>query len=53
MPKNVDLLAVLNGGKKFSKLDLSYVYQEVLLHEDSKELLHTKVVPGQIDYSMG
>ena len=43
----MDLLAVLNGGKKFSKLDLSYVYQEVLLHEDSKELLRVNTHKGR------
>ena len=39
MPKTEDLLATLNGGKRFSKLDLSQAYQQLLLHEDSKELL--------------
>ena len=39
VPKTEDLLATLNGGKRFSILHLSHAYQQVLLHEDSKELL--------------
>lgn len=39
MPKAEDFLATLNGGKRFSKLDLSHAYQQLLLHEESKELL--------------
>ena len=39
VPKAEDFLATLNGGKRFSKLDLSHAYQQLLLHEESKELL--------------
>ena len=39
VPKTEDLLATLNGGKRFSKLHLSHAYQQLLLQEDSKELL--------------
>lgn len=42
----MDLLAILNGGKKFSKLALSYVYQKLLLHKDSKELLRVNTHKG-------
>ena len=45
-PKTKDLLATLNGGKRFSKLDLSQAYQQSLLHEDSKESF-------SIDYNLG
>ena len=34
IPKAEDLFATLAGGKKFSKLDLSQAYQQVLLHPD-------------------
>jgi hypothetical protein len=39
VPKTEDLLATLNGGKKFTKLDLSQSYQQLLLDEESQELL--------------
>ena len=39
VPKTEDLLATFNGGKRFYKPDLSYPYEQLLLHEDSKELL--------------
>ena len=46
VPKPKDLLASLTGGKKFSKLDLSYAYQQVLLETESRKyvtinLIHT------------
>ena len=44
--KTEDLLATLNGGKRFSKLDLDYAYQQLLLHEDSKELLTVNTHKG-------
>ena len=46
MPKTEDLLATLNGGKRFSKLDLSHAYQQLLLSEDSKELLTVNTHKG-------
>ena len=39
MPKTDDLLATLNGGKRFSKVDLNHTYQQLLLHEDFEKLL--------------
>ena len=39
IPKTEDLLATLNGGKKFTKLDLSQAYQQLMLDEESQELL--------------
>ena len=46
VPKTEDLLATLNGKKRFSKLDLSQAYQQLLLHEDSKELLTVNTHKG-------
>ena len=37
IPKAEDLFATLAGGKKFSKLDLSQAYQQVLLHPDDRK----------------
>ena len=39
MPKTEDLLATLNGGQKFTKLDLSQAYQQLLLDEQSSDYL--------------
>ena len=36
LPKNDELFANLNGGKKFSKSDLSHAYQQVLLDNQSR-----------------
>ena len=39
IPSNADLFATLAGGITFSKLDLSHAYQQVLVDEESRELL--------------
>ena len=39
LPKIDDLLAMLAGGKKFSKLDLANAYQQVPLDDKSKKLV--------------
>ena len=39
VPKTEDLLATLNGGEKFSKLDLSQAYQQLVLEPKSREYL--------------
>ena len=36
IPKVEDLLTVLAGGQKFSKLDFSQAYQQMLLHPDDQ-----------------
>ena len=35
LPKPCDFFATLSGGKKFSKLDLSQAYQQMILDEES------------------
>ena len=37
MPNPEELFVELSGGEKFSKLDLSRAYQQILLDEDSRE----------------
>ena len=37
LPKVDDLLAMLAGGKQFTKLDLTQAYLQLTLHQDSKE----------------
>ena len=39
LPRTEDLLATLNRGQKFSKLDLSHAYQQLLLDNESREYL--------------
>jgi len=39
IPNTVDQLAMLAGGEKFSKLDLSQAYQQLELDESSREML--------------
>ena len=39
IPNTVDQLAMLAGGEKFTKLDLSQAYQQLELDENSRELL--------------
>ena len=37
LPNPEELFVSLSGGKKFTKLDLSQAYQQILLDEDSRE----------------
>ena len=39
LPKVEDLLASLAGGAAFSKLDLKHAYQQVVLDEETKQLV--------------
>ena len=39
VPKAEDLLAMLAGGNKFTKFDLSRVYKQIVLDEESRDLL--------------
>ena len=39
LPKTEDLFASLNGGEKFTKLDLAHAYQQVMLESESRKLL--------------
>ncbi len=44
IPKVEDLFAQLAGGQKFSKLDMSHAYQQIMLDESAKksQLTHTR-----------
>ena len=39
IPKTEDIFATLHGGEKFSKLDLSQAYQQLILPQNLRELL--------------
>ena len=49
--KPEDLFAMLAGGKKFSKLDLSHAYQQVLLKADSRQFVTINTHKGLYRYS--
>ena len=51
VPKPEDLFATLAGGKKFSKLDLSHAYQQVLLEADSRQFVTINTHKGLYRYS--
>ena len=47
IPKLNDLHTTLVGGQTFTELDLSHAYEQVLVHENSKEFLTIKTHKGQ------
>ena len=51
VPKPEDLFASLTGGKKFSKLDLSHAYQQVLLEPESRKYVTINTHRGLYQYN--
>ena len=51
MPKADDLFTQLNGGEKFTKLDLSSAYQQVLLDEESRKYVTINTHLGLFRYT--
>jgi len=51
MPNIEELLAKLNGGEKFSKLDLSQAYQQILLDNESQKLVAINTHLGLYTYN--
>ena len=51
IPKAEDLLTVLVGGQKFSKLDFSQAYQPMLLHPDDRKYTTINTHPGLFQYT--
>ena len=51
VPKPEDLFANLAGGKKFSKLDLSHAYQQVLLEPGSRKFVTINTHCGLYQYN--
>ena len=51
LPKPDDLFATLAGGKKFTKLDLSQAYQQLLLDDESKDLVTINTHRGLYQYT--
>ena len=50
LPRIEDIFAVLEGGKLFSKLDLSHAYQQIRLHENSKQYTTINTHKGLFEY---
>ena len=51
LPKAEEIFASLAGGQKFTKLDLSQAYQQLLLDDDSKALLTVNTHKGLYRYT--
>ena len=51
LPTPEDLFATLAGGQKFSKLDLSHAYQQVLLGEESRKFVTINTHKGLYHYN--
>ena len=51
VPKAEDLFATLAGGQKFTKLDLSHAYQQVLLSKDSRQYVTINTHKGLYQYN--
>ena len=46
LPNPEELFVALSGGVKFSNLDLSRAYQQILLNEDSREYVNINTHKG-------
>ena len=51
IPTPVDLLSKMEGGKKFSSIDLTQAYSQVELHEESKKYLVINTSKGLKEYT--
>ena len=51
LPKPDDLFATLAGGKRFSKLDLSQAYQQLVLNDESKQYTTINTHRGLYQYT--
>ena len=52
IPKTEDLLATLGGGNKFTKLDMSQAYQQLLLDEESKKFTTINTHKGLYQFNI-
>ena len=50
LPKIEDLFTALSGGTVFSKLDLSHAYQQIVVHEDSRQYTTINTHKGLFRY---
>jgi hypothetical protein len=52
LPRTEDMFAILEGGEKFTKLDLSHAYQQLELHEETGILDDQYPYIGQLVYNL-
>ncbi|XP_057674326.1 uncharacterized protein K02A2.6-like [Corythoichthys intestinalis] len=51
IPRVDDLFAQLNGGRRFTKLDMSHAYQQVVLEEESRKYVTINTHKGLFTYT--
>ncbi|XP_026054203.1 uncharacterized protein K02A2.6-like [Carassius auratus] len=51
IPRVEDLFALLDGGKQFTKLDMSHAYQQIIMDESSKKYLTVNTQKGLFTYN--
>ena len=51
LPRAQDIFAQLSGGQVFSTLDLAQAYNQMVVHEDSREVLTVNTSKGLLRYS--
>ena len=51
LPLPEEIFASLSGGQKFTKLDLSHAYQQIMLHEESQKLVTINTHIGLYRYT--
>jgi ribosome-interacting GTPase 1 len=51
IPKAEDLFTTLSGGEKFTKLDMSQAYQQILLEDESKKYTTINTHKGLFQYN--
>ena len=52
LPKPEEIFATLSGGEKFTKIDLSSAYQQLLLEQQSRELVTINTHKGLYHYTI-
>ncbi len=51
IPRMEDMFAVLSGGEKYTKLDMSHAYQQILLDKTSKQYVIVNTHKGLFTYT--
>lgn len=51
LPRVEDLFLLLDGGKQFTKLDMSHAYQQIVMDENSKKYLTVNTSKGLFTYN--
>ena len=51
LPRAQDIFAQLSGGQVFSTLDLAQAYNQVVVHEESRDVLTVNTPKGLLRYS--